>query len=137
MAQYHDRSLPRPAIPLLLQCGVAFWLGCLLSESLKYDAALSVALCSLSLLVLFAFYRMLHESRSGIRLLAVWVLFLFLGSILMSVSIYGVHHKRNSMMDLGEATCAVRILEDPSKGSFGYSVPALLTEPNAGFIQRQ
>lgn len=137
MAQYHDRSLPRPAIPLLLQCGVAFWLGCLLSESLKYDAALSVALCSLSLLVLFAFYRMLHESRSGIRLLAVWVLFLFLGSILMSVSIYGVHHKRNAMMDLGEATCAVRILEDPSKGSFGYSVPALLTEPNVGFIQRQ
>lgn len=137
MAQYHDRPLPRPAIPLLLQCGLAFWLGCLLSEPLKYDVAPSAVLCLLSLVVLFALYRMLHENRNCIRLMAIWVLFLFLGSILISVSIYGVHQKRNAMMDLGEATRAVRILEDPSKGSFGYSVPALLTEPNVGLIQRQ
>lgn len=137
MAQYHDRPLPRPAIPLLLQCGLAFWLGCLLSEPLKYNVAPSAVLCLLSLVVLFALYRMLHENRNCIRLMAIWVLFLFLGSILISVSIYGVHQKRNAMMDLGEATRAVRILEDPSKGSFGYSVPALLTEPNVGLIQRQ
>lgn len=48
MALSHERSLSRPSIPLLLQCGVVFWLGCLLAEFLDYNLALSAALLDIA-----------------------------------------------------------------------------------------
>lgn len=94
MVLSHERPFPRPAIPLLLQCGVVFWLGCLLSWLLDYDVALSAGLSLVSLAFLFATYRISCNGRSGFRLLLAWALFFFLGATLMSVSINGLHHKR-------------------------------------------
>ena len=137
MALSHERSLSRPSIPLLLQCGVVFWLGCLLAEFLDYDLALSAALCLISLGLLFAISRYSRKYRNSVQLLLLWTLFIFLGAILMSVSINGLHHKREVLIGSDGATFAVRILEDPSKGSFGYSVPALITEPNSDCVRKQ
>lgn len=94
MVLSHERPFPRPAIPLLLQCGVVFWFGCLLSWLLDYDVALSAGLSLVSLAFLFATYRISCNSRSGFKLLLAWALFFFLGATLMSVSINGLHHKR-------------------------------------------
>ena len=137
MALSNERSLSRPSIPLLLQCGVAFWLGCLLAEFLDYDLALSAALCLISLGLLFALSRLSRKYRNSVQLLLLWTLFIFLGATLMSVSINGLHHKRDVLIGSDGATFAVRILEDPSKGSFGYSVPALITEPNSDCVRKQ
>lgn len=137
MVLSHERPFPRPAIPLLLQCGVVFWLGCLLSWLLDYDVALSAGLSLVSLAFLFATYRISCNGRSGFRLLLAWALFFFLGATLMSVSINGLHHKREVLVGSDGAIFAVRILEDPTRGSFGYSVPALIIEPNSDFIRKQ
>lgn len=137
MSLSHERSLSRPSIPLLLQCGVAFWLGCLLAEFLDYDLAFSAALCLILLCLLFAISRYSRKYRNSVQLLLLWTLFFFLGAILMSVSINGLHHKRDVLIGSDGATFAVRILEDPSKGSFGYSVPALITEPNSNCVRKQ
>lgn len=137
MVLSHERPFPRPAIPLLLQCGVVFWLGCLLSWLLDYDVALSAGLSLVSLAFLFATYRISYNGRSGFRLLLAWALFFFLGATLMSVSINGLHHKREVLAGSDGAIFAVRILEDPTRGSFGYSVPALIVEPNSDFIRKQ
>lgn len=137
MVLSHERPFPRPAIPLLLQCGVVFWFGCLLSWLLDYDVALSAGLSLVSLAFLFATYRISCNSRSGFKLLLAWALFFFLGATLMSVSINGLHHKREVLAGSDGALFAVRILEDPTRGSFGYSVPALIVEPNSDFIRKQ
>ena len=137
MVLSHERPFPRPAIPLLLQCGVVFWFGCLLSWLLDYDVALSAGLSLVSLAFLFATYRISCNSRSGFKLLLAWALFFFLGATLMSVSISGLHHKREVLAGSDGALFAVRILEDPTRGSFGYSVPALIVEPNSDFIRKQ
>lgn len=135
MVLSHERPFPRPAIPLLLQrCGVL--VCCLLSWLLDYDVALSAGLSLVSLAFLFATYRISCNSRSGFKLLLAWALFFFLGATLMSVSINGLHHKREVLAGSDGALFAVRILEDPTRGSFGYSVPALIVEPNSDFIRK-
>ena len=116
MTLSHERPLPRPAIPLLLQCGMMFWLGCLLSGMLNYDVALSAGLCLISLGFLFAVFRVSCKSRSGFRLLLAWALFFFLGATLMSVSINGLHHKREVLAGSDGAIFAVRILKIPQEG---------------------
>ena len=116
MALSHERSLSRPSIPLLLQCGVVFWLGCLLAEFLDYDLALSAALCLISLGLLFALSRLSRKYRNSVQLLLLWTLFIFLGATLMSVSINGLHHKREVLIGQMEPHLLFGFLKIPQRG---------------------
>lgn len=131
-----DTSLPRPSIPVALQCGALLWVGCLVGGALGLSLAAAAGLLVFYGIVALITARVCFRHRRAIVSLNLVVLFFVLGIVLTSVAIQGLHHKRDAILEIEQRPCMVRIVDDPSKGSFGYSATAIVWNPGDGLVGR-
>lgn len=131
-----DTSLPRPSIPVALQCGVLLWVGCLVGGALGLSLAAAAGLLVFYGIVALITARVCFRHRRALVSLNLVVLFFVLGIVLTSVAIQGLHHKREAILEIEQRPCMVRIVDDPSKGSFGYSATAIVWNPGGGLVGR-
>ena len=132
-----ENTVPRPAIPLLLQCAAALWLGCLAVG--EWRSSLSAEVC---IVVIFpacfivgaAAYFL--RNRIEIKRIFIWFAFFALGAMLVVASGQSLQHKRAVLSGLSSATCSVRILDDVSETAFGYQATALAWPLDAGLEER-
>ena len=68
--------------------------------------------------------------------LSLALLFFALGIVLVSFAFQNLHQKRDIMLGEGEGPYMMRIIDDPSEGSFGYSATALVWNPESGLMGR-
>lgn len=122
----------RPAIPLVLWCGLSLWVGCWISSQILGVCRSDITLLGLLCLALGAGVVLWFLQRNGRNcVIAACLLFLVLGGLLWNVNCLVVTHQQSELVKRTNTEVVVRIEEDPSSGLYGSYCTAQVFESNS------
>ena len=137
MTRDPERSKARPSIPVLLQCGICLWIGCLLAGWLcEAVSPVLVLLESFAILFICLAFALFRRSIGMLGALVLRFVFVCLGVMLVAAQFQSIHAKRAVLSDSDPVPCMMRVLDDPTKGVFGYHATALVWENGSGLMDR-
>lgn len=129
MRAHDDEHLAvRPAVPPILSCGLALWAGCAAGLALAAEGAgLSWAILAGCAGVAAGAGLAARRARASLSAVFVILLFLALGVALAQAWYLSYEQRQGAVLAQSGGYCLFQVVEDPQKGSYGFSVTARAT----------